>query len=395
MFKKYEKIGGGGSLLAARSKGFRLSSLRGEHEVFDAAIQANTPRLFSGLPRSRWSLAKTRNVDREHASPLRRAVDPAFTMAEILLSLTIIGVVAAITLPSLTGNVNERVWNTQRKAMYARFSQAIALLPSLNGYGTLVEGTDTVSAQDTATETFLTEGLSKVLKINNICDHEHLGDCGVPTSFTNLAGSKMAMPTTLYGLNIGFKNVEEYEGLSFSAIDTKAAAFETQNGESIAVFYYQSCPPQLPTGINLDGNSFANPQANMCLNFVYDLNGTKGPNAMGKDIGFITAFNSIDPTLVMPMPNATNAGGASGAYAWHDAANACTTQDVESRLPNINELSAMFINKDLVGLSGDAAFWSGTNYSADYAYGGEVYEGVMSTGVLGKGYTLSVRCIKR
>ena len=50
----------------------------------------------------------------------------AFTMAEILLSLTIIGVVAAITLPSLTGNINERTWNTQRKALYARFSQAIS-----------------------------------------------------------------------------------------------------------------------------------------------------------------------------------------------------------------------------------------------------------------------------
>ncbi len=46
----------------------------------------------------------------------------AFTMAEILLSLTIIGVVAAITLPSLTGNINERTWNTQRKTLYARFS---------------------------------------------------------------------------------------------------------------------------------------------------------------------------------------------------------------------------------------------------------------------------------
>ena len=63
----------------------------------------------------------------------------AFTMAEILLSLTIIGVVAAITLPSLTGNINERTWNTQRKALYARFSQAIALMPALNAYGTLTE----------------------------------------------------------------------------------------------------------------------------------------------------------------------------------------------------------------------------------------------------------------
>ena len=81
-----------------------------------------------------------------------------FTMAEILLSLTIIGVVAAITLPSLTGNINERTWNTQRKALYARFSQAMALMPSLNGYGTLRESTDSAgstSIEDTAAETFI------------------------------------------------------------------------------------------------------------------------------------------------------------------------------------------------------------------------------------------------
>ena len=101
----------------------------------------------------------------------------AFTMAEILLSLTIIGVVAAITLPSLTGNINERTWNTQRKALYARFSQAIALMPALNGYGTLTEDESGNVTEDTAAETFITAGLSKVLKINNICDREHLEDC--------------------------------------------------------------------------------------------------------------------------------------------------------------------------------------------------------------------------
>ena len=85
----------------------------------------------------------------------------AFTMAEILLSLTIIGVVAAITLPSLTGNINERTWNTQRKALYARFSQAIALMPALNSYGTYSQETDSAgstSITDTAAETFITDG---------------------------------------------------------------------------------------------------------------------------------------------------------------------------------------------------------------------------------------------
>ena len=116
-----------------------------------------------------WSL-------KSHVQPLWMALS-AFTMAEILLSLTIIGIVAAITLPSLTGNINERTWNTQRKALYARMSQAIALMPALNGYGTLTEDESGNVTEDTAAETFTTAGLSKVLKINNICDREHLEDC--------------------------------------------------------------------------------------------------------------------------------------------------------------------------------------------------------------------------
>ena len=110
-------------------------------------------------------------------------------MAEILLSLTIIGVVAAITLPSLTGNINERTWNTQRKALYARMSQAIALMPALNGYGTLSEETDSAGSTsiiDTAAEVFITDGLAKVMKINNICDNDHIEDCGIPLTYNTM-----------------------------------------------------------------------------------------------------------------------------------------------------------------------------------------------------------------
>ena len=136
--------------------------------------------------------------------PSLRAV--GFTMAEILLSLTIIGVVAAITLPSLTGNINERTWNTQRKALYARMSQAIALMPAINGYGTLKEESSAGAsdAVDTAAETFVTNGLAKVLKINNICDSEHLEDCGITSNFTNLTGSSLDFPKTLVELNLMF-----------------------------------------------------------------------------------------------------------------------------------------------------------------------------------------------
>ena len=318
----------------------------------------------------------------------------AFTMAEILLSLTIIGVVAAITLPSLTGNINERTWNTQRKAIYARMSQAISLMPALNGYGTLVEGNDSTSAQDTATKTFLTDGLAKVLKINNICDNTHLEDCGVVTSFTNMAGSQTSMPTTLYELSSWFKSVE-YAGCSYSTIDTKAAAFETQNGESIVAFYNQSCRTEYLNQESLTeyGNVFGFPQSNMCVNFIYDLNGNKGPNTVGKDIGIMTVFNATDSNVVAPMPASARNAGNNTYYTWYNAAKACTSADSETRIPNIDELCAMLINKDIVSLTDCAYCWSGSVYSSEKAWG--VHSDTGDRYSADKTNTRNVRCIKR
>ncbi len=312
-------------------------------------------------------------------------------MAEILLSLTIIGVVAAITLPSLTGNINERTWNTQRKALYARMSQAISLMPALNGYGTLVEGNDSTSAQDNATETFITAGLSKVLKINNICDNQHLDDCGIVTSFNNMVGSQTSMPTTLYELSSWFRSVA-YSGSSYSTMDTKAAAFETQNGESIIAFYNQSCRTEYLNQENLTvlGNVFGFPQSNMCVNFIYDLNGNKGPNTVGKDIGIITVFNATDSSVVAPLPSSsTNAGSAE----WANAAKLCTNADSETRLPNIDELSAMLINKDIVNLTATSGLWSSTISNSERAWDVYTIYGRRASGEKSNSY--AVRCVKR
>ena len=56
-------------------------------------------------------------------------------------------------------------------------SKAIALMSALNGYG--IGATDDETASNAA-QAFVTEGLAKVYKINNICDNEHLTDCGFP-----------------------------------------------------------------------------------------------------------------------------------------------------------------------------------------------------------------------
>ena len=275
-----------------------------------------------------------------------------FTMAEILLSLTIIGVVAAITLPSLTGNINERTWNTQRKALYARFSQAVALMPSLNGFGTL-EGTIGSSGsqsitEDNVAETFVTAGLSKVLKINNICDNEHLADCGIPEKVIPLSGTAISFPAKMSELNennISFTHLaaagSSYSTIQFDKLDTKAAAFETANGESVAVFYNPVCTS------SMDESNMILMQNKMCANFVYDLNGTKGPNTFGKDVGVITVFYPTDSLVVSPQPYPQDA--TSGTSASISVSGVCKNLDAEYRLPTKEDLAALVINKNIVG----------------------------------------------
>ena len=309
--------------------------------------------------------------------PSLRAV--GFTMAEILLSLTIIGVVAAITLPSLTGNINERTWNTQRKALYARFSQAIALMPALNGYGTLIEGDSSTSAIDTAAETFVTNGLAKVLKINNICDSEHLADCGFPNKVINFEGeiAFSSFPKTLVEFNGSFNHASSLEEWSYSQIDTKAAAFETANGESIVVFYSPTC-----TAFNPDGAWYRS-QPFMCANFVYDLNGKKGPNSVGKDVGFIAVLYPSDSVVVAPLPLNSRETSTSTTVAWRDAAPLCRNRDSESRLPNYEEAAAMFYNQNLITNNKvTLSFWTNTRESNTNAW---------SVNILSSGHFNNVR----
>ncbi len=283
-----------------------------------------------------------------------------FTMAEILLSLTIIGVVAAITLPSLTGNINERTWNTQRKALYARMSQAIALMPALNGYGTVSEDENGSTVEDTAAETFITEGLSKVLQINNICDSGHLEDCGLSSKLTTLDGTQLDLPKTMKDLNplmVGsLSNIYQ----SFYIPNTKAAAFETKNGESFVAYVNPYCIGDLQTlhfggassGIYV-GDLY---QRTVCANFVYDLNGNKGPNTIGKDIGVMTVMYPSDPVVVAPYPALSTLPASKFAAA----SKACNNFDSEYRMPNLEEGYSMFVNKNLLKPKGltDDIYWT-------------------------------------
>ena len=303
--------------------------------------------------------------------------EPAgFTMAEILLSLTIIGVVAAITLPSLTGNINERTWNTQRKALYARFSQAIALMPSLNQYSDV--------------DTFLASGLAKVLKINNICDKDHLPDCGITTAkITDAMGNQLLMPKTIEELSSKNVNVawSLYSGgplLSYSGQNGDAAAFETANGESVVAFYNNTCQSDMQDTDYLTTRK-------VCANFIYDLNATKGPNTVGKDIGVITVLYPTDSVVAAPMPYLRNSGVE---VTFAEAPAKCTELGDEYRAPNIAELMSMTYNQSLFNIE-NMVYWTTSRYDSSKAWVVSGTTGRVFLYAIDNPTHMRARCVKR
>ncbi|MBO7673078.1 prepilin-type N-terminal cleavage/methylation domain-containing protein [bacterium] len=315
----------------------------------------------------------------------------AFTMAEILISLTIVGIVAAITIPALQGNVNEKTWMTQRKTLYTRMAQAISMMPSLNDYGVSDDDEKTISNSALA---FVAEGLSKSLRINNICDNDHLIECGIPLTVTTMGGETISFPKKISELNPAFT-----DSTMNPIIDTKAAAFETLNGENVAIFYNPYCT-SIEARVPYAGNpgyvhdEVFHTQNFMCANFVYDLNGAKGPNTFGKDIGFMTALYSTGSVVVAPVPVGKNT--TDGLTIFENSRSLCTQREENSRVPNINELIAMTYNSKLLNMTAidsTQSYWSSSLSGKTYVWIANIK--YLIQGQYGKNSTLQVRCVKR
>ena len=89
----------------------------------------------------------------------------AFTLAEVLITLAIIGVVAAITIPSLVKNYNEKAWGTAKDVFEKRLEVAAKQLNTeekLAGYSNTMD--------------FVNE-LKKYIKITRVCDNNNITKC--------------------------------------------------------------------------------------------------------------------------------------------------------------------------------------------------------------------------
>jgi len=265
----------------------------------------------------------------------------AMTLGEILISLTIIGMVATMTLPALRNNINEKAWKTQKKALYSRISQAIPLVGTINGYGVGATNTQT---QTNAAQAFIIQGLSKHLKLNNICSKNQISKCGLPEKIVANNGTKVNMPKTMYELNSLFSHSGEVSDVNYSTgvLNTDVAAFETVNGDTVAVFYNPNCGEEV--GIYGQWNYT---QPLMCVNFLYDVNGTKGPNSVGKDVGFITVLYPFNSVVVSPQLSDTIPSGEFDA----DLLSSCNSKTDDIIASSKEEIFSIFYNNNFANVN--------------------------------------------
>lgn len=287
-------------------------------------------------------------------------------MAELLIGMTIIGVLAAIILPALNANLNEKLWKTQRKALYTRLSQAMTQLPAMGGYGDY----NTTNGVDNSAEVFITKGLATVLKINQICAVDYgatdedvknaLKQCGISSRFTDLRGNDKNFPLNNKQTTQNVGNSPEYINQLFGRTN-HVAAFQTANGSNVAVFYNKYATDRINYRFYGGNNMIVNSNIVSAV-FVYDLNGLTGPNRIGQDMGVFVAVKSSDPELLSIDPVLEQ------KYVNRvDAGKYCVQRDKTAHLVSMNEFFAILAIQNFYGgiFQGQAGYWTNTPWEED------------------------------
>ena len=187
------------------------------------------------------------------ALKLKRSCGKGFTLAEILITLTVIGVVAALTIPSLLQNTNDAEFKTAWKKSFADLNQAVKMAAADNG-GSIADsclGSDLLSPQNCFINLFKPH-LNYIKACNS---DESNGNCWFDTydsrpKYLNNSGTLI---TYRYGVG-----------------------FILNNG--VIIDFWRE-------------NRVCNTTTARCGPIFIDVNGFKNPNVIGKDIFFVSIMD--------------------------------------------------------------------------------------------------------
>ena len=189
----------------------------------------------------------------------------AFTLAEVLITLGIIGVVAAMTLPILTAKYQERVLVTRAKKTYS------TILAAINTYKADNEVFDVSGLFDTNNTSLQTlQNFSKYFKVSMICDTKSNGCQGK------------------YKVKKTKRSPDGKGGTAMLTPSSSNPRMSLTDGSIIWITQYSNCNQYYETGSNKydeDGNLIeSNPWTRTyCASLCFDTNGKQKPNQAGQD----------------------------------------------------------------------------------------------------------------
>ena len=198
-----------------------------------------------------------------HGDILDGSCKVAFTLAEVLITLGIIGIVAALTLPAFISNVQgriqaKRVENINQKL--SKVTDKMAVQSGLIGYP------DTMA--------FVQE-MKKHMSIAKVCDNSHLSECWGTTE-VDVGKDKpweIAKTKTAKTLKIGEPD---------NWADT--VGIVTADGTPMILSYDKNCNFD-PNNAGLQYNQSSGKSNSLaCLSGVFDWNGGAKPNKLGDDV---------------------------------------------------------------------------------------------------------------
>ncbi len=202
-----------------------------------------------------------------------------FTLAEVLITLGVIGVVAAITLPTITTNIHTSMLRKRATTETRKFTQALENMVAF----------DNIAGKGD-TEHFV-KTLHSYLKIAKTCDNKpnKIAECWPTDSIKLYDGSTFGIDQAQKGSVFRMNNKDASD--NYASFDSDNVAIITQDGTSMLLAYNSSCK-------KYDKDAAIN-----CVVGLFDVNGAKGPNRLGRDVvllnasqfgkGFIPNYNDI------------------------------------------------------------------------------------------------------
>ncbi len=219
------------------------------------------------------------------SSPLEVEGKCAFTLAEVLITLGIIGVVASLTLPSVITKYQDKVLINKTKKAFAQFQNVLSLASVDNG----TPGDNSLTFPKDVSATTVTKNLAQYYKGAQVCFNPNQKGCS--KYYYNI----------MYGVpqynNNGEAVYQSGSGYKFVTVD--GTIFTVSSNRT-------GCDRTRYTGIktNNAGETIYNPDgtpqtydyySSICANIDVDVNGVKGPNQYGRDVYLFWVYaNKLD-----------------------------------------------------------------------------------------------------